>query len=34
LDVTYELSYEWSGSYFYEELHGIADGKHPPFGLL
>lgn len=34
LDVTYELSYEWSGSYFYEELHGIADGKRPPFDLL
>lgn len=33
LDVTYELSYEWSGSYFYEELHGIADGKRRPLEL-
>jgi hypothetical protein len=29
LDLTYEASYEWTGSYFYEELHGIADGKRP-----
>lgn len=34
LDLTYEASYEWTGAYFYEELHGIADGKFIPQILL
>jgi len=34
LDLTYEATYAWTGSYFYDELRGIADASKADYTTL